>query len=382
MNVVMFTEVRVYKVKGHFYADNSFAKIVKRYNDSFGKVSITTRIINENEVRDGYIQIDKCCDIFYNIGSISSFLLKKTSRAVKECLNSADLVIMRLPSLISFKVYRLIRKSPKKYLAEVVGCAWDAYWNHGFVGKLIALPMYILTKKIVKEADYCIYVTNDFLQRRYPNNNFSVGISDVDIESVDKPKKYDSFDSNNFTIMTAAALNVKYKGQRYVIRAMKELKKKHNIDTTYYLAGKGSDYQLKKLSKKLKLEKNVIFLGMLSRRKIDEYMRKIDFYIQPSLQEGLPRSVVEAMSHGAVCFGTRIAGIPELLSEKQLFDKKSVKSIVNTILNAVKNDNFDEISEQNINKAKEFLSSELDIRRRRFYKKILADCLEGKGRTK
>ena len=86
---------------------------------------------------------------------------------------------MRLPSLVSLKVYRLARKNSKKYLTEVMGCAWDAYWNHSIVGKLLAPGMFLGMRRMVKKADYCVYVTKSFLQKRYPCNNESVGISNV-----------------------------------------------------------------------------------------------------------------------------------------------------------------------------------------------------------
>ena len=41
----------------------------------------------------------------------------------------------------------------------------------------------------------------------------------------------------------------------------------------------------------------------------------IDVFIMPSLQEGLPRSMVEAMSRGCNVIGSRVGGIPELLDD-------------------------------------------------------------------
>lgn len=57
------------------------------------------------------------------------------------------------------------------------------------------------------------------------------------------------------------------------------------------------------------------------------FLDTVDIYIQPSKQEGLPRSVVEAMSRGCLCVGSRIAGIPELLSTKYLFNAGNVMQI-------------------------------------------------------
>lgn len=367
------TEVRVYKVGGHHYADASFAKVLERYSNDFGRVTLATRIINEPKKRNGYVGIDAYCCNFDNIGSIPSFLVKKIPLKIVQHLQEADLVVMRLPSLVSLKIYNLIRKLSKKYMTEVMGCAWDAYWNHGIVGKTIAPGMFLKMKKMVRKADYCVYVTQIFLQNRYPNQHDNIGVSNVDIAKVEKPKDYESLQKDSFTIMTAAALDVTYKGQQYVIRAMRKLKDKYGITVKYYLAGKGDGSRLKKIARRCRVEENVIFLGMLSRDELHDYMRKADFYIQPSLQEGLPRSLIEAMSCGSVCFGSDVAGIPELLDKPFIFRRKKVGSLTKTLLRVIMSGKLSAASGRNIRESRKYISNILDQKRSAFYKSIMDD---------
>ncbi len=369
--VFLATEVRIYKVNGRYYADAPFAKILERYSKSFGMLSIATRIINEKEVRNGYVQIDEYCCNFDNLGSQIKFVIKKTPQNVLKHLREADLVVMRLPSLVSLKVYRLARKNSKKYLTEVMGCAWDAYWNHSLVGKLLAPGMFLGMRRMVKKADYCVYVTQSFLQNRYPCKNKSVGISNVDISDVASPKSYVEFNKKNINIMTAAALDVKYKGQEYVIKAIRELKDKHGINVTYYLAGKGSSARLENIAKKNGVSDSIVICGMMSHDNLSKKMREADIYIQPSLQEGLPRSLIEAMSQGCVCLGSNTAGIPELLKSQFIFKRKNKKAIVNAILSTIELKNLGAISKENIEKSKEYLSSILDNNRKCYYDSIL-----------
>ena len=368
--VFIATEVRIYKVDGHFYADPSFAKILERYSKNFDKIILATRIVDEKEKREGYKKIDDFCCIFDNIGSISAFLFKKTSPDIIKHIKESDLIVLRLQSVISLKMYYYISKFSKKYMVEVMGCAWDAYWNHGIIGKTIAPFMFLETKRIIKKANYCVYVTQKFLQRRYPCDGKNIGISNVDIKTVMPPKQYKDFDKKKFTMMTAAALHVKYKGQQFVIKAISELKQKYDINVTYYLAGKGDDVWLRNVARKYNVERNVVFLGMLPKEKLHKYMRDVDFYIQPSLQEGLPRSLIEAMSCGSICFGSNTAGIPELLDDAQIFERKDVKSMIEIILSTIKSGNFFHISERNIQKAKLYLSSVLDKKRSLFLKSM------------
>lgn len=380
--VFLATEVRIYKVDDHFYADAPFAKILERYNRSFGKLSLATRIINEKNARDGYVQIDKYCCNFDNVGSLLKFVTKKTPVTLLSHLMDADLVIMRLPSFISIKIYRLIRKYKKKYLAEVMGCIWDAYWNHGILGKILAPGMFLKMRRMVKRADYCVYVTQSFLQKRYPCNNESIGLSNVDIPDVATPKSYSDFNKKNISLMTSAALDVRYKGQEYVIKAMRELRDKHGINTTYFLAGKGSDERLRKIAEQNGVINNVVFCGMLSRDELSKTMRKADIYIQPSLQEGLPRSLIEAMSQGCICLGSNTAGIPELLKSQFIFKRKSMSAIVNSVLDITKSRELSTISKNNVDESKKYLSSVLDKERLHYYNKVKDGLLLNDGSRK
>ena len=81
----------------------------------------------------------------------------------------------------------------------------------------------------------------------------------------------------------------------------------------------------------------------------------LDIYIQPSLQEGLPRSVIEAMSVGLPCIGSDVAGIPELLDDAWVFTRKGNKAEkIASLLKRVDKVGLKEQSERNFNEAKKY----------------------------
>src|SRR5690606_9772698 len=103
---------------------------------------------------------------------------------------------------------------------EMVGCPWDAYWNPSLKGKIVAPIMWMLTRYSVKQAPYTVYVTNEFLQRRYPSKGISMGCSDValpvfDAGIIDKRlnKILNMKRDQPIILGTTAAVNVRYKGQ-------------------------------------------------------------------------------------------------------------------------------------------------------------------------
>ena len=76
--------------------------------------------------------------------------------------------------------------------------------------------------------------------------------------------------------------------------------------------GKGAlERKLKKLCVDLKIEKNVIFSG--ERSDIPEILFSIDIFVLPSLREGLPLTILEAMACGKPVIATNVGGIPEIV---------------------------------------------------------------------
>ena len=91
-------------------------------------------------------------------------------------------------------------------------------------------------------------------------------------------------------------MDVRYKGHEFVIRAIARLKSLGDLHYRYWLIGGGKGDYLRTLCKRLGVEDQVIFLGLKTSKEVMKILKDADIYLQPSLQEGLPRSVVEAMS--------------------------------------------------------------------------------------
>lgn len=99
-----------------------------------------------------------------NFNTPKGFLLDKNKfeKKISEQIKNVDLIFARMPSVTANSVLKIACRLKKPYLVEVGGCAWDSYWNHGIMGKIIAPLMYHEEKKYVAKADYAIYVTETF----------------------------------------------------------------------------------------------------------------------------------------------------------------------------------------------------------------------------
>ena len=181
--------------------------------------------------------------------------------------------------------------------------------------------------------------------------------------------KISSADLSHISMMTSAGVDVEAKGQRYVIEAIPALNSK-GIRVSYFLAGGGDKTKLEEFAKSLGVLDQVCFLGRLKHEEILEKLQKIDFYIQPSLQEGLPRSVIEAMAYACPVLGAKTAGIPELIDEKCVFKRKSSYDIVSTLINNLNKEEMMDCAKNNFEKSKKYEEHVLNNRRKDFFDKI------------
>lgn len=312
-----------------------------------------------------------------NFNSIKGFLIDKNKfeNRIEKYLEKVDLIFARMPSNTSNSVIKIARRMKKPYLVEVGGCAWDSFWNHGLTGKIIAPLMYHKEKINVKNAHFATYVTKEFLQKRYPNHHVNTNCSNVYLQPTDdsvleaRMNKIKNIDIKHPVFGQALnSIDVKYKGAHLFVRAMGTLKKK-GIIVEFQLVGPGTGEYIKKQAKKFGVTNQVKFLGTMKKEEIFNWLKSIDVYVQPSKQEGLPRSVVEAMSTGCAAIGSERAGIPELLDKDCLFSPDKNYQIVSVVESLLSREKLAEKAKNNFNRAKEYNLEEIEGRRQEIFKK-------------
>ena len=359
---------------GNFYSVNLSSKVLTdRYLNVFDELVVIGRSKKVKNNPTGKLTISnsdnikfKCMEDASPLKRVLSF--NRYSAFINEALSDCDAVICR-----GWRGTSICRKLGKPYLVEVVNCAWDSYWNHGFLGKLVAPIMYLLRRISTKKAPYVQYVTSQFLQKRYPTNGKSIGVSDVSLQENTGQSVLDArlnkirnkLDGEKIIIGTAGAVDVPFKGQRFVIKAIAKLKQQGYSNFEYQIAGSGNTEKLKKLAQKLNVSDQVVFKGSIVHDEIFNWLDTLDIYIQPSLQEGLPRAMIEAMSRGLPCYGTKTGGIPELInsscvcsSNKFISRKLSAFLLTHTTSKAMK------LAIENYNKAKNY---NRDVLKRKWY---------------
>lgn len=369
-----------YKYNNQYYSTGGLSKeMLERYTSVFDEVVVISRQRKISTYNDKLTLASTEKVKFIEIPNFKTlkniYKIFDAKRIINNEIKNCDSVIARLPSSIGSLAVDSAKRNKKPYLVEVVACPWDALWNHSIKGKIVAPFAYFRMKKLVKDADYLVYVTKDFLQKRYPTFGKNINCSNVALKEFDNSvlakrleRINNGFSKNKVIIGTTAAVDVKHKGQQYIIQALGKLKE-HGIENyEYQLVGGGNQSFLKSIAEKYNVSEKVKFLGVMPHNEVFEWLDSIDIYVQPSRQEGLPRALIEAMSRGVPAFGARTAGIPELLEDGFVFSntRRNIDEICG-ILKCFDKEVMKEQTKRNYEESKKYDKEIIESRRKRFF---------------
>lgn len=198
--------------------------------------------------------------------------------------------------------------------------------------------------EVLRKIDQLIVVSNlqksIFLDEFPWFKNITVipnGYNDSVFKPMDRYKcrKKLNIDQRKYVLVNIANLET-YKGQKYLIKSMKEVIKK-NQNIVAYIIGKGSlENQLNEEIKSNKLSEHVFLAG--GNKPFEElpiWVNASNAFILPSLAEGNPTVMFESMACGIPFIGTNVGGIPEVINNTKLgylVNPKDVKNLTKEIL--------------------------------------------------
>ena len=188
--------------------------------------------------------------------------------------------------------------SRKRIVATIHGLDWQRSKWGGFATKFIKKG----EKRAVKHADEIIVLSQnvkDYFKKEYNR------------ETIFIPDSY---------ILYLGRM-VPEKGIHYLIEAFNNVK----TDKKLVIAGGASDTDeyYAELKEKAKDNKNIIFTGFVQGKELDELFSNAYIYCLPSDLEGMPLSLLEAMSYGNCCLTSDIDECASVLEDKGVTFKKS-----------------------------------------------------------
>lgn len=223
-----------------------------------------------------------------------------------------------------------------KQINHIHGAAFDAFYSNAGAFK----------KKIVKAVynipDTTVVLSNDGVEKICAIckrtsviclNNFAI------LPSEDKATALE-----NYTVRENIVLFLGEVGKRkgaYDIPEIVEEVAKHIKNVRFIIAGNGDLDQVSQLVKERGLSRFVVFIGWIGPKEKAEWLLKARIFLLPSYNEGLPMSILEAMSYGLPVISTTVGGIPELVQNDEngyLYQPGDIAGMSEGVLKLLKNE--------------------------------------------
>ena len=221
------------------------------------------------------------------------------------------------PAFFSF----LPKMFGKRVIVTVHGIDWQREkWKYGFGSKFIRLG----EKHAVKYADEIIVLSEGvqkYFMDTYGRETRFIpnGVNRPEIKSAELIHEKYGLTKDSYILFLGRL--VPEKGIRYLIEAFKQVK----TDKKLVIAGGSSDTDefAKELKELAKGDERILFTGFVQGQALEELYSNAYVYTLPSDLEGMPLSLLEAMSYGNCCLVSDIAECAEVVEDKALIFEKS-----------------------------------------------------------
>lgn len=221
----------------------------------------------------------------------------------------------------------------KRVIVTVHGIDWQREkWKSGFGSKFIHKG----EKNAVKYADEIIVLSKgvqDYFEKIYGRKTVFIpnGVSNHIERKPQVIKNKFGLDKDEYILFLGRL--VPEKGIKYLIEAFKQV----DTEKKLVIAGGSSDTsefenEMKEIAKE---DKRILFTGFVQGQELEELYSNAYVYALPSDLEGMPLSLLEAMSYGNCCLVSDIPECAEVVEDKALiFKKADVKDLQSKLQDA------------------------------------------------
>jgi glycosyltransferase involved in cell wall biosynthesis len=383
-------EIHAREVNGRFYNHERGVidyNALCNYRYLIKDIVLVVRGKKADSVGEGWLRIDgegisvapiREPDSFIDIIILLPEIVAAISRAVKLC----DRYIVRLPGPTGTIVAIVLIALRKKYGVEFVGQASETFILTRKALRLRRLYGWIIhfaTRLLVWLA-YCVAYRSEYLRELYPNKSakheWVFSGAQLDEKVITGPRSVESFQTKVFNIIFVGRLHAE-KGLINLLHACKILSERADKPVELHLVGDGVEYQrLKEETDNLGIGHIVRFHGRIPRGpKLFSLLDQAHLFVLPSLSEGMPRSLIEAMARGLPAIGSSVGGIPELLDKDYLFPPNNPDAIAEKILSLIGNpEKLAAMSLRNFTASKAHWNEGLESAKSGFWNEVATCC--------
>ena len=191
----------------------------------------------------------------------------------------------------------------------------------------------ILVDNAVKYADEIIVLSEnmkEYFKKKYNRNTHFIpnGVNLPEVRKADQIEQLYSIKKDGYILFLGRL--VPEKGISYLIDSFLEV----NTNMKLVIAGGSSDtpeYE-RKIKNKAKKDSRIIFTGFVQGSLLEELYSNAYLYVLPSDLEGMPLSLLEAMSYGNCCLVSDIKELTEVVEDKGvIFSQGDITALTNKL---------------------------------------------------
>ena len=189
---------------------------------------------------------------------------------------------------------------------------------HNWLGGSAALGIYNHLDRMALKRFQCLAAVSDSVAQRLlasgvPATKIRTIANGIDVQTFEcaRPSPVLNFDGSK-VIGMVARLDLK-KGFEYLLRAARELRGTFP-ELKVVIVGEGPDRrEIEGMIQRFGLQSNVILAGQHS--DMPAIYAAMDVFVLPSLNEGLPMTILEAMAGSKPVIATRVGAIPKVIQD-------------------------------------------------------------------
>ena len=224
----------------------------------------------------------------------------------------------------------------KRVVVTIHGIDWQREkWQSGLGSKFIHQG----EKNAAKYADEVIVLSKgvqDYFKEAYGRETHFIpnGVNRPQIREAKLITDHFGLEKDSYILFLGRL--VPEKGIRYLVEAFKNVK----TDKKLVIAGGSSDTDsfMEELKELAKGDNRILFTGFVQGEMLDELYSNAYIYTLPSNLEGMPLSLLEAMSYGNCCLVSNIPECAEVVEDKALlFQKSNVEDLQEKLQDACDN---------------------------------------------
>ncbi len=374
-----------YEYADSFYLDEIGITLLNRYLSVFDSVRLVvrTKVCQSINISQVFLINDKRVEVYPVVffrGVKEYFSIYRAYRKqIRDSTQGCHAAIIRVPSTIGFGVISQLIRRNIPYGLEIVANPKELFYHSKqLITKLSYLVFHWKQKNAIARAEAVAYVTEFALQRDYPIKNkhqFTTNYSSVYIDN-------DYFCGINrkihkreeFIICHVSHPIKSYdKGHKTVIEIVSLLAGKTDKNILAQFAGDGEFVsEFKTYAESLGVSNRIQFVGKLNREELLAFLQQADIMVFPTISEGLPKVLIEAMATGLPCLSTKAGGIPELLSKNETFSNPhDTEGFSSQILELIESpEKYVALSQANYKNSLKYSEDNLQLRRKVFFQFI------------